>query len=455
MKRYNPTAPKPITGLTCVDIFSGAGGLAEGFRQAGFNVISGSDIDPYASKTFRANFPEASYFEGNIADLRGSRILKTADLTAGEIDCLIGGPPCQAFSYNSHLRTHRGVIAGLFREYLRLVQELNPRYLVMENVPGILSIGNGGVVGEIASYLGALGYETDGRILYAEDFGVPQQRRRMIFIASRVGLPAEIFPMGSHGPAPKPIQNELVHRWEPEEHAERLIRVWSAIGDLPAKPETVDATEAVGYRKAAWCDFQHYVREGSPGVLNHHTVGLGRTMMARIKHVPQGGSWRDIPRRLLPAGMKRAKKSCHTKRYGRLAPNDLACTLLTKCDPHWSCYIHPDEDRVITVREAARLQSFPDRFKFFGPQLPQYRLVGNSVPPLLARAIAQSLLAYEGSCRRFIRKSKAQYRGLDAEPRWRCSLIQCIRNHPEPISGPRSRTRLHYCLLGSRPSPRS
>src|SRR5688572_12538250 len=113
-------------GLTCVDIFSGAGGLAEGFRQAGFNIISGSDINSYASQTFRANFPEASYFEGDIAELRGAHILETAGVC--QVDCLIGGPPCQAFSYNSHLRSHRGAIAGLFREYLRLVRELNPQF---------------------------------------------------------------------------------------------------------------------------------------------------------------------------------------------------------------------------------------------------------------------------------------------------------------------------------------
>lgn len=394
VKCYAPTVLRPVTGMTCVDIFSGAGGLAEGFRQAGFDIISGSDIDPYASQTFRANFPEASYFEGDIAELEGGQILEAAGVD--EVDCLIGGPPCQAFSYNSHLRTHRGAIAGLFREYLRLVDELNPQVLVMENVPGILSVGNGRVVGEIASYLGSLGYETEGRILYAEDFGVPQQRRRMIFIASRVGLPASIFPHGTHGPAPKPIQNEYVHRWERrrDQAAKRLVRVWSAIGDLPAQPSKLDATEPAGYRANAWCDFQRYAREDSPGVLNHHTVSLGAAMMDRIRHVPQGGSWRDIPRELLPAGMKRAKTSCHTKRYGRLAPKDLACTLLTKCDPHWGCYIHPDEDRVLTVREAARFQSFPDRFRFYGPQLAQYRLVGNSVPPLLAKAIAESLLTY-------------------------------------------------------------
>ncbi|EIP98945.1 DNA-methyltransferase Dcm [Opitutaceae bacterium TAV1] len=399
MKSFEPTAEQPAAGLTCVDIFSGAGGLAEGFRQAGFSIVSGSDIDSFASETFRFNFPESSFFEGDIAELSGQEILQSTDIADGEIDCLIGGPPCQAFSYNSHLRTHEGQVAGLFREYLRLVGELNPRYLVMENVPGILSVGDGGVVGEIASRLGELGYETDGRIVYAEDYGVPQQRRRMIFVASRIGLPANIFPVGTHGPSPKPVSNEHVHRWDPNpcDPPSRLVRVWSAIGDLPVTVSTTDESKALGYRTGAWCDFQRYAREGSLGVLNHHCAGLGPNSLARISHVPQGGSWRDIPRHLLPAGMQRARTSDHTKRYGRLAPKDLACTVLTKCDPHWGCYIHPNEDRVLTVREAARLQSFPDRFNFIGPQLAQYRLVGNSVPPLLARSIAQSIVAFNNA----------------------------------------------------------
>ena len=214
--------------FTFLDLFCGCGGFTLGLERASFRCLAAIDFNTEAVTTFKANFRKDTLaLRKDLTKFSPAKL--AAQLGVNSVDVIVGGPPCQAFSYNSHLRTHRGVIAGLFREYLRLVQELNPRYLVMENVPGILSIGNGGVVGEIASYLGALGYETDGRILYAEDFGVPQQRRRMIFIASRVGLPAEIFPMGSHGPAPKPIQNELVHRWEPEEHAERLIRVWSAI----------------------------------------------------------------------------------------------------------------------------------------------------------------------------------------------------------------------------------
>jgi len=397
MKVTAATAIPAVQAPTVVDIFSGAGGMAEGFRQAGYAIRSGSDIDPAAAETFIKNFPEAVYFQGDIAELGGRRILSRIGQQAGELDCLIGGPPCQAFSYNSHLRTTRGTVAGLFREYVRLVKELRPKFIVMENVPGILSIGSGRVVGEIASSLGVLGYEATARIVYAEDFGVPQERRRVIFIASRIGLPADIFPAGTHGPAPKPESNDLIHRWERSRDCDtrKLVRVWSAIGDLPGESCPFEQGLApTRYRTRAWSEFQRYARNGTPGVLNHFSSQIHRKLLTRIRWVPQGGSWRDIPRRLLPDGMKRANKSDHTKRYGRLAREDLACTILTKCDPHWGCYVHPEQDRVLTVREAARLQSFPDRFTFTGTRIEQYRQVGNSVPPLLAHGIARAIFRH-------------------------------------------------------------
>lgn len=126
--------------------------------------------------------------------------------------------------------------------------------------------------------------------------------------------------------------------------------------------------------------------------MNHVTHRLAETTMARLRHVPAGGSWRDIPFRLLPAGMRRARRSDHTKRYGRLDERGLCCTILTKCDPHWGSYVHPREDRAISVREAARLQSFPDRFHFLGYLSEQYQLVGNAVPPFMARAVAKAIL---------------------------------------------------------------
>ena len=138
------------------------------------------------------------------------------------------------------------------------------------------------------------------------------------------------------------------------------------------------------------------MRKGSAGVMNHVAPNLAPINWERMTHIPQGGSWRDIPFRLLPAGMRRAKRSDHTKRYGRLHPDGLASTILTKCDLHWGAYIHPDQDRALTVREAARFQSFPDHFVFRGPRVEQYRQVGNAVPPLLAEAVAGSVRSMLG-----------------------------------------------------------
>jgi DNA (cytosine-5)-methyltransferase 1 len=129
----------------------------------------------------------------------------------------------------------------------------------------------------------------------------------------------------------------------------------------------------------------------SQRIYNHVAPILSATNLKRMRHVPQGGNWRNIPFKLLPAGMQRALETDHTKRYGRLSKRGRCCTILTKCDPHWGSYIHPSDDRAISVREAARLQGFPDRFQFCGPRMHQFVQVGNAVPPLLARAIARAV----------------------------------------------------------------
>jgi DNA (cytosine-5)-methyltransferase 1 len=133
------------------------------------------------------------------------------------------------------------------------------------------------------------------------------------------------------------------------------------------------------------------MRKGSRKIYNHVAPFLAPINLERLKHIPPGGSWRDIPMKLLPAGMKAARRSDHTKRYGRLEKTGLASTILTKCDLHWGAFIHPSQERALTVREAARLQSFPDRFKFQGSRVDQFRQVGNAVPPLLAKAVASAV----------------------------------------------------------------
>jgi DNA (cytosine-5)-methyltransferase 1 len=395
MNRLSRTAPRKAAGPTCIDLFAGAGGLAEGFRQAGFRILSANDAAATAARTFQKNFPEATVFVGSVSRLSGKELLADAGLQRGELDCLIGGPPCQSFSYNNHERSRRKARARLFRDYLRIVGVLQPKCLVMENVPGILTVGSGAVVSEIYESLKELGYECEARILYSEDYGVPQQRRRVFFVATRLGWSSSLFPRGNHGPAPKPqggSNNEFVYRWRAPkgESLPMPPTVWDAIGDLPSLQNGAGEEEEQ-YAVEPQSTYQQLMRGTQSVLLNHVAPRLGEKMLKRIAHVPEGGNWRDIPFRLLPAGMQRACESDHTKRYGRLSRCGLCCTILTKCDPHWGSYVHPLDQRAISVREAARLQSFPDGFIFLGFRSEQFQQVGNAVPPLMAAAMGKAI----------------------------------------------------------------
>jgi len=359
--------------LTAIDLFCGAGGLSEGFRQAGFHVLAGQDFDDQAGATFAATHPEAKFIGGPIQDVTAQQLLKAAGKKGGEIDVIVGGPPCQGYSVYNHQRGVSDPRAGLFREYLRIVKGIQPRWLVMENVTGITSIAGGGVVREIFEGMKSLGYRVEMKVLRAEEYGVPQERRRVFFIATRTDAPI-LFPEPTHGPGLLPF-----------------VTVWDAISDLP-KLENGDKAGPRAYAKKPQNGYQALLRGACTTVQNHSASRLSRINEERMRHIPPGGSWRNIPFDLLPAGMKQAKRSDHTKRYGRPKKTDLACTILTKCDVHWGAYIHPVQDRSLTVREAARLQSFPDVFAFQGSSTEQYVQVGNAVPPLLGRRVAENLL---------------------------------------------------------------
>lgn len=372
--------------LTAIDLFCGAGGLSEGFRQAGFHVLAGQDFDEAAGATFAATHSEAKFLGGPIQKVSAQALLRAADMKKGEVDVILGGPPCQGYSVYNHKRGGDDPRAGLFREYLRIVEGVLPRWIVMENVTGITSIANGGIVREIEEGMGALGYRVDKRVLRAEDFGVPQERRRIFFIATRIDAPI-LFPDPTHG-----VPNVI-----PELFAENrmtllpFVTVWDAISDLPVI-NNGEKQGAMRYASKAKNEYQAMLRGQSTLVHNHDAPMLSKLNQERMRYIPPGGSWRDIPFNLLPEGMKRAKRSDHTKRYGRPKKTDMSCTILTKCDVHWGAYIHPVQDRAISVREAARLQSFPDFFKFEGSRTEQYVQVGNAVPPLLGKCVAEALL---------------------------------------------------------------
>ena len=376
---------------TAIDLFCGAGGLSEGFRQAGFHVLAGNDIDLHAAETFAASHSKAEFLSGPIEHIADREFLRAAGLKKSELDCLIGGPPCQAFSVYNHQRGLHDKRSGLFYEYLRIVEGLMPKWVVMENVTGITSAGDGQAVQRIHSGLANIGYRVETKILRAEEYGVPQERRRVIFLGNRLGLPIR-WPTPTHGPSLEPFVN-----------------VWDAIGDLPPLRNGEKPSHPLPYRTAPTTAYQAYLRGNLTRVTNHAAPCLAPVNLERMKFIPEGGSWRDVPYDLLPAGMKRARRCDHTKRYGRLCKNGLSSTILTKCDLHWGAYIHPEQDRVLTVREAARLQSFPDWFQFAGPRTEQYVQAGNAVPPLLAKHLGLALIkvASQGRSRYSVRPTCA------------------------------------------------
>ena len=200
---------------TAIDLFCGAGGLSEGFRQANFRVLAGNDVFEAAGRTYLDTHPEAEFFLRPIQDLSSGELLKKTGLVRGELDVLIGGPPCQAYSVYNHQRGLHDDRAGLFREYLRLVDGLRPKWVVMENVTGITSIGAGVVVAAIKDEFAKLGYRIESKILRAEEFGVPQERRRIFFIGTRIKAPI-FFPVKLHDGLERPFTT-----------------IWDAIGDLP------------------------------------------------------------------------------------------------------------------------------------------------------------------------------------------------------------------------------
>lgn len=383
-----------------IDLFAGAGGLSCGLEMAGFQAILANEIVEQYAETYQKNNSDVKVIVGDVRQVSELDLRRKLSLDAGELDLLAGGPPCQGFSVNAPVRTLDDKRNHLFKDFLRVAATLKPKAILIENVTGIIQLAKGTVVEQIYEVLQSLGYTVEHRILFAGHYGVPQMRFRTIFIGIQQGKKGIEFPQPTYNA--KAIANfagakELCFDIPPlfASALKKHTTVWDAISDLPAI-ESGSRNEVLDYVKVPQNEYQANLRRCSYKVWNHSCANLGKVNLERLKHIPQGGSWRDIPYDLLPAGMKRARRSDHTKRYGRLHPDALCSTVLTKCDPHWGSFFHPEQDRVISVREAARIQSFPDNYKFTGSITQQYEQVGNAVPPLMAKAIGEAIKAMIG-----------------------------------------------------------
>ncbi len=390
-----PKADDAGSPLTTIDLFCGAGGITEGFRQAGYKCLYANDRMPEAVETFLCNHPEVWAEADDIENVDAALVRNRLGLRKGALDVLVGGPPCQGFSINAPERFLSDKRNKLFKDYVRFLEEFEPKAFLFENVPGLLSLGDGKVFRQIVREFEEHGYCVTPKILLAAHYGVPQERWRLIIIGSRTGAIRPPEPthyatcranFRSGGTMTFQLNASDKYRLLP------AVTVGEAIGDLP-RLAMGEGAEVAGYVSEAHSGYAAMMRNPGGLTFNHFGAKLAKQNIERMKHVGPGGSWRDIPHQLLPKGMQRARKSDHTKRYGRLRNEGLAGTVMTKCDPHWGAVFLPDQERSLTVREAARFQSFPDAYRFVGPRVSQYEQVGNAVPVLMSRAIALQIRA--------------------------------------------------------------
>ncbi|MBR2215143.1 MAG: DNA cytosine methyltransferase [Selenomonadaceae bacterium] len=344
-----------------IDLFCGCGGLSYGFEQAGFNVLLGIDNDAKALETFELNHNNAKSICGDITKIHYEKDIKPL-LGDKHIDVIVGGPPCQGMSL-SGLRQFDDPRNKLYLSYIRLVEEIKPKMFVIENVPGLVGLFGGKIKDSIIKKFTAMGYHIKYRVLCAADHGVPQSRRRVVFIGSRIG----------DFEYPKP-QKEVV-------------TCSMALSDLPALIDEL-GEDTMEYPTDAENDYQKRMREKSSVIRNHVAANHSERVKEIIALVPDGGNYKDLPEEYANT------RNFHVA-WTRFASDKPAPTIDTGHRHHF----HYRYNRVPTVRECARLQSFPDDFIFLGNKTQQFRQVGNAVPPIMAQEIAykvkEALKAHE------------------------------------------------------------
>lgn len=383
-----PTAHSPVGGSArpvAIDLFAGAGGLSHGLAEAGFDVRLGLDFDPHALRTFQRNHSGRALL-ADAREVSGRDLLTEAGVH--QVDLLAGGPSCQGFS------THGKRIADdprnfLYVEFMRLVREIKPTTVLIENVKGLLSTGNGAYRREIFGSFKEMGYSIEARVLHAADFGVPQRRHRVFFVASMLGTIPLPEPTHAAPSDARVLSGELLP-W---------VSVSDAISDLP--DVGISSTgESMIYEAEPDTEYQRRMRRGSELVWNHHARPLSTLAASIVKHVAPGKGLRSLSMDQLPDRFKtmrriasgELRKDCTTL-YHRLAWDEPSYTITCNFrNVSSGAFTHPALDRSITPREAARLQSFPDSFVFEGSAVP--RQIGNAVPPILGRAVGGKVIEH-------------------------------------------------------------
>ena len=341
------------------DLFAGVGGMSEGFRMAGgFNISFAVEFDKEIAFAYKKNHKDTDVYAENICDIDVKKLHKRYP----NIDIIIGGPPCQGFSQKGKRMNLDDPRNFLFQQYVRFVQEFMPKYFVLENVPNIITTLNGYFKDQIVAEFEKIGYKIKYGVLCASDYGVPQERRRAVFIGqlgneNTVELPK---PNGCH------------------------TTIKDAIYDLPFI-ESGQGEEESSYLVDPISAYQKELRGDCQVLYNHVATKHSKAAIDKLKMIPKGAGKEVLPTELLT-------KSIYSGTWCRMIEDGVSVTITTRFDtPSSGRFTHPILNRCITVREAARIQSFPDNYVFFGNKWSQMKEVGNAVPPFLARAIAYEI----------------------------------------------------------------
>lgn len=342
-----------------IDLFAGVGGLSLGFEKQGFKVLIANEYDKSIAKSYAENHKETKVIIGDITSLD---LNKTFGHYIGKVDVVIGGPPCQGFSQKGQRKTILDNRNFLFKYYIAIVELVNPKYFVMENVPNLFTAENGYFLNEIIEMFTRLGYTLEHKILNAADYGVPQNRRRAIIIGKKGKSVPKI---------PKPTCTTTT--------------IWDAISDL-AYYESGEGNEIQKYKNPPSSIYETILREDSKILYNHVATKHSSTTLKRLSMIPPNAGKEVLPK-------DQITKSIYSGTWTRMRKDEISTTITTRFDtPSSGKFTHPFLNRAITVREAARIQSFPDTYRFIGSKSSQMKQVGNAVPPLLAAAIAKVIM---------------------------------------------------------------
>ncbi len=340
--------------MRIIDLFAGVGGMSQGFIKAGFEVALAIENDLNIAKAFQDNHPDTLVIADDICNINFEEIYNKI----GPVEGVIGGPPCQGFSQKGKRKSVLDDRNFLFRSFIDFVKIFRPPFFVMENVPNIITTEGGFFRKEIIEAFNKMGYQVSYKILNAANFGVPQLRRRAFFLGCLNNATLDL-----------PDTNGI------------KTNVQQAIYDLPFI-SSGEGESFYSYKTGPLSDYQYMLRQESEGIYNHLATGHSKVALERLSLIPKG-----MGKEVLPDNHR--TKSIYSGTWTRLREDEPAVTITTRFDtPSSGMFTHPVLNRCLTVREAARIQSFDDKFVFIGNKTSQMKQVGNAVPPLMAFEVA-------------------------------------------------------------------